>query len=167
MSPHSVSRLTLFAVISSFEQDLRSLAADTLEPQMTIHEIFAADTELYQRVLKRHREDPDALSDSPTMFELLSYTDFADCNQLLQHHRTYLTGPIQTQLTSIQEAVSGLAPIRNRVMHTRPLHFDDLAVTMDAASDLVRRNKTLWPSVESTLKRLREEPSFVLSLAGC
>ena len=54
--------------------------------------------------------------------------------------------------------------MRNRVMHTRPLHFDDLACTLDRANELIRRNKALWPELDKTLRLLQEEPSFVLSL---
>lgn len=164
MPSYSVSRLTLFSVISAIEHDLRTLVSDSIGPQMAIDAIFAGDADLYQRVLKRHREDPDALSDTPTLSDLLNYSDFSDCCQLLHRHRDRLTSTIQTQLPTLQDAINSLAPIRNRVMHTRPLHFDDLARTIDTATDLVRRQKLMWPMLEGTLKRLQEEPSFVLSL---
>ncbi len=164
MSSYSVSRLTLFAALSALEQDLRAIVFDALCPQLSIAELFSGNDDLLARVQKRHREDADAVSATPALQELLNYSDFADCNQLLQKHRASLPVPIQTQLPTINETVVALAPIRNRVMHTRPLHYDDLAATLDRETDLVKRNKMLWPAVETMLKRLQDEPSFVLSL---
>lgn len=164
MASYSVSRLTLFAALSALEKDLRMLVFDVLGSQLSIAELFTGNDELLSRVQKRHREDAEATSATPNLQELLNYTDFADCNHLLQQHRQRLTSPIQTQLPAINDAVTTLAPVRNRVMHTRPLLFDDLARTLDSANELLKRNKTLWPNVDVTLRRLQEEPSFVLSL---
>src|SRR5690349_11733975 len=133
MASYSVSRLTLFAVISSLEQDLRALVFEALGPQMSISEIFRGNDELLARVQTRHKDDTDRISGSASLQDLLNYSDFSDSNGLLQMHKSRLPTPVQAQLTAINEAVSTLAPVRNRVMHTRPLHFDDLACTLDAA----------------------------------
>jgi LuxR family glucitol operon transcriptional activator len=164
VASYSVSRLTLFAVISSFEEDLRTLVFDSLGAQMSIPELFDGNDDLFARIQKRHREDSDSISENPTLRELLNYSDFADSNQLLQKYRSSLSSPVQIQLPAVNDTVVALAPIRNRVMHTRPLHFDDLARTLDSVDELLRRNRSLWIAVDKTLSLLKNDPSFVLSL---
>jgi Tfp pilus assembly protein PilF/cold shock CspA family protein len=166
MPTYSVSRLTLFAVISALERDLRELVLDSLDPQLSMEELFAENDELFLKMQKRHRDDPESVSESagPTARDLLAYSDFSDSNQLLQVHRKSLPTVVQNQVGTINATVQALAPIRNRVMHTRPLHFDDLAQTLDRVDELLERNRTLFPHVQTMLKQLQEEPSSVLSL---
>jgi LuxR family transcriptional regulator, glucitol operon activator len=164
MASYSVSRLTLFALLSALERDLRALVLDALGTQFSIAELFAGNEGLLSRVQTRHKEDTDVVANTATLEDLLNYSDFSDANQLLQQHKIRLTSPVQVQLTTLNETVQALAPVRNRVMHTRPLRFDDLACTIDQVSGLVGRNRSLFPELDKTLRLLREEPSFVLSL---
>src|ERR1035437_5763363 len=103
-------------------------------------------------------------SGTASLQDLLNYSDFSDSNNLLQQHKKALPSTIQAQLPAIASAVNALAPVRNRVMHTRPLHFDDLASTLDTANELLKRSKAPWPALDKTLRLLQDEPSFVLSL---
>lgn len=164
MASYSVSRLTLFAVLTSFEQDLRALVFDCLGPQMSVPDIFVSNTDLLARVQTRHKDDADRTSGTASLQDLLNYSDFSDSNNLLQQHKKALPSTIQAQLPAIASAVNALAPVRNRVMHTRPLHFDDLASTLDTANELLKRSKAPWPALDKTLRLLQDEPSFVLSL---
>jgi len=82
----------------------------------------------------------------------------------LNAHRDKLPGDVGKYLREQTVAFDRLVPIRNRIAHSRPLNFDDLAVALDTCQDFVRSNSDLWSELRETLIRLKEEPSFVLGL---
>ncbi|WP_219587486.1 hypothetical protein, partial [Vibrio parahaemolyticus] len=61
-------------------------------------------------------------------------------------------------------ALQKLVPIRNRVMHIRPLQFEDFPTVTNTCKKLSEEESSIWPKVKSTLERLEVDPSFVLSL---
>jgi hypothetical protein len=108
---------------------------------MSIPDIFAGNDDLLARVQTRHKDDVDRVSAAASLQDLLNYSDFSDSNNLLQKHKGHVPSAIQAQLSAINDAVGALAPVRNRVMHTRPLHFDDLASTLDRANELLNHGR--------------------------
>jgi cold shock CspA family protein len=159
---HNISRLTLYAVISAIEEDLRQLIHVHLNDQKEPRDLFGVD--LYERCLERLKTDFGVVGDHPSLGELLPYLDFSDPYQVLNSNSSLLPLSLSKYIKDVTPLLEKLAPIRKRVMHSRPLNFDDLAVALDAAQDLVKDQEGVWINLQSTLLRLKQEPSFVLGL---
>lgn len=157
----SVSRLTLFALISSIEEDLRNQIYINLLSQDDTRKIFSE--EIYNKCLTRLNTDIE-ITQEITPFQLLTYLDFGDAFQILNRNKSLLPPEYSKHLSSMTLTLEKLIPIRNRVMHTRPLLFDDLALTFEISRNLVNEKKSFWRYLEETIKKLEKDPSYVLGL---
>jgi LuxR family transcriptional regulator, glucitol operon activator len=157
----SVSRLTLYAVLSAIEEDLRKAIQHNLS-HIDANQLLGE--EVLKKAIKRVEIDLE-LDDKLASHELLlSYIDFADAYKTLNTHSKSLPANIAKYLKEITPNLEKLAPIRNRVAHSRPLNFDDLSVALDTAAELINNNVFDWNELKTTLLRLNQEPSFVLGL---
>src|SRR5262245_18413419 len=96
--------------------------------------------------------------------DLSNYIDFGDAFSLLNRCSHLLERDLGKSLVDHTNELSALVPIRNRVYHTRPLQFDDLANVIDISAYLASDRALHCNITAKTLIRLREEPSFVLGL---
>lgn len=151
----------MYAIISAVEQDLRCAVASYLGPNKTCDELFAP--EMLTKLRERLRADEDVLDEENSLERLLDYADFADTFQLLATNKSLLLEHIATHFTHVTPKLERLTPIRNRVMHIRPYHYDDLAVVTNTAEELLEL-PAIWINLELTMSRLKNEPGFVLGL---
>ena len=117
--------------------------------------------ELSRTARDRLQKDQIQPADEPTLEELLYYTDFADAFMLLNRNKAVLPKPIAREIQDRTNQFEALAPIRNRIAHSRPLNFDDLAVTLDFAQELCSSGSPSWECLRATLAKLKSDPSFV------
>lgn len=82
---YSLTRLTLFAIISSIEQDLRQQAILHLKDHISAEEIFTRD--VYEKCLDRYMKENGFTSEKPNLEDLILYSDLADVYQALNMHR--------------------------------------------------------------------------------
>src|ERR1051325_3126925 len=130
---YSASRLTAYALISALESDLRSIAIEYLREAGTPIELMGR--ELYQTISQRLAGDYGNVSD-PALAELLDFADFGGIVDFLNRHRPKLPSGVAAALGAVAPDLQKIAPIRNRVMHARPLQFDDLAITLDVVENV-------------------------------
>ena len=158
----SVTRLTLYALISAIEEDLRDRLGTFLPRDNLAVSVFGE--QLFKKVADR--SDTVASRDkTPTALEdLLLFCDYGDTIQLARTHKRRLPDSLATQLTSLNNELTNLISIRNRVMHSRPLEFDDLAKTADLCERLLSE-PGFWPELDAIKNRLTTEPEFVIRLS--
>jgi hypothetical protein len=159
---YSISRLTLFAVISAIETDLREIISNYLGLRTDLENVLGL--ELAKQTLERYEKDFGPIANPPTVDQLLTYIDFADSYEVINSNASSLAKDIAKYVKSVTASLEKLVPIRNRVMHSRPLLFDDFATALDMAEVLTTNQDYPWNNVKSTLVRLEKEPSFVLNL---
>lgn len=160
--PASLSRLTLYALISSIEVDMRdSLRRYATGAQSPI-DFFGKD--LLDTVLNRAGAETLGEAAPPEIGALLDYIDFGDVLALSRRHQTSLPERYSSQIKSLHTEFERLALTRNRVMHSRPLEFDDLARTSNIC-EILLREAHLWPSLVSTHHELAQHPEHVLKLS--
>jgi LuxR family transcriptional regulator, glucitol operon activator len=158
----SATRLTLYAILSSIEDDLRKLIVLHLADQATSLQIFGED--LLAICQARLEKDPSVVSNEQPTHQLLFYADFGDLHKIINSNSNIVPSGIAQYMRQITGELEKLIPIRNRVAHGRPLVFADLPTTLDTAETLVTSRDIPWTELKSTLQRLKTEPSFVLSL---
>lgn len=163
MSGYSVSRLSLYAAISAVEQDLRDLISVHLTPQIGTEEIFG---DLLNKIQERFSKDKELFGEEdPSPENLILYLDFAESYQLLSSHKKSIPSDIYNSIRRITPKLDKLIPIRNRVMHSRPLGYEDFSIALDVTTGLLQEAQEInWKNLRLTLLKLQQEPSFVLSL---
>lgn len=158
---YSVTRLTLYAILSSIEFDLRDLVKTNLDVSLDPRKILGED--LYAKAYKRALSDLIDVSD--LSFDIcINYLDFADTFRLLNSRSSDVSNNIINIIKKLTPYLDRLLPIRNRVMHSRPLDYEDFPTTLDTSKTLINEYPDLWNNLAETLDRLSTEPSFVLDL---
>lgn len=158
------TRLTCFALLSAVESDLRSAIREVA----TIAGLDSfLPTDVQQNSSRRWSEDhKTSEADSPPgASELLDYADFADLGKLLHVLADQFVKMNDRAVRDAADNLISLAPVRNRVCHTRPLEPDDFAALYDLARDTIKKFKPYGCNeTNNTLQRLQSSPSYVLSL---
>jgi tetratricopeptide (TPR) repeat protein len=152
------ARLTMYALLSETEADFRSLILAQLGNDLDAGELFHPDmlAKMQDRFKKEHHYEPSSLRD------LLSYADMGDVEQILRTHKTRLSSEPAEMLRVIGPRFAQLIPIRNRVMHSRPINFTDLPTVLQFCELLVAKFPSLFPDLTTASQMLRDDPSFVL-----
>ncbi len=160
METQSPARLMLYAAISAVETDLRNFITDHT-PSEEPREFLG--TELYDRCHERAAQQEELLS-SPTVVDLLPYADFADHFHLINANRALFPPGAASHIRDVTHKLEKLSPIRNRVMHSRPLQGADLPTTYDTIEGLARVRVGPWRNVRRTLRLLDADPSAIYDL---
>ena len=160
MKAHA-TRTTCFAIISGIEDDLRALVHQTCD---TLNIASFLPTDVRESANARWQKDnhSNALGHAEDDFELLNYIDFLDLSKILHTSIRSHSKVIAIDIEALARSFETLAPVRNRVCHTRPLEADDLLRCMDAAENILRLHGRSFPTLRRTLRSLRENPTSLL-----
>ena len=158
----STTRLTLFALLSAVEEDMRNLIVASLDNSDELTEILG---ENYDRAIERLRHDPQVDDEGEFgLADLLFYLDLGHLCPLLNQHRDKLSQEIGVFFRQKTELFSKLIPVRNRIAHTRPLLTEDFPLVVDSCSELANSELGIWDSLRTTQANLKDNSSFVLTL---
>lgn len=157
----SLSRLTLYALISATEEDMRELL-ETYSPHGASTEPLLGSA-LLATARSRAYKDQAATIDNLQLGDLLQYCDFGDLLQLLSSIKTSLPEDIRKNIVDLTPQIGALVQIRNRVMHARPLDFDDLP-TYSSATELLLKGGGTWPHLDKMTSQIKDRPEFLLKL---
>jgi LuxR family glucitol operon transcriptional activator len=159
---YSATRQTLYAVLSAIETDLRAVILQFLDGAMGYEEILGQKA--FEKSLSRYRNESDGTDGAPDLSSLLAYADFSDALETLSRHKESLPGDVCDSVVGQLEELAKLVAVRNRISHTRPLLFEDFPRTLEAARNLDAQGSAWFPTVSAVMRRLQNEPSFVLGL---
>jgi LuxR family glucitol operon transcriptional activator len=148
-----MSRARLFALITSFEQDMRAIVEKYLIGLVAEEVLLGNDyEEMRLRRARDHNEDE---------VSLVHYLDLRPCFDILLRNRGELAHELAEEISANAPLVQEVVPVRNRVMHGRPLKPEDPDSALTSLQMFTTRH---WPSVQQTLGRLRKdaawEPAF-------
>jgi len=155
----SATRLTCFALVAAIEEDMRAAIEADLGDRGTGALLGPERTE---KALARRQLA--GLGVTSSLRELLPYLDFGDSYEVLMSGKDALQGDFLTSLKSIGAEVGRLVAVRNRVAHMRPMEIDDSAHLLDIAKLLLGTDSRHWTSLDETVSRLGQDPSYVLGL---
>ena len=159
---HSTSRLLLYAILSSMEQDLRDLLSRHLPSGIDAQAVF--DRELFSRTLDRYIDEMGETFTEPSLSDLLPFTDFGDLCPTINANREQLPSELTAYIRSVTPRLNTLVQVRNRVSHSRPLLTNDVPGTMDAAEHLASTKIGPWSQLRTTLELIKEQPGFLLGI---
>jgi LuxR family glucitol operon transcriptional activator len=158
---YTIQRLTLYALISALESDLRDFLTLHVAP------LVKPETLLSESVKQKatDRFSNDNAEAFPSSEELLEYIDLGDALQAIRSHDNELDKVTKGYIKKYYLGLERVIPVRNRVMHSRPLEFDDLPKVSDLAAELVKSHRALWANLRTTRRALERNPDFVTALS--
>lgn len=157
----SISRLTLYALISAIEQDLREEIVTFLTNTAKPSEILGAP--LFKRIIERASQDMPQSELENSLDQLISFSDYGDAIQIVNAHKELVPESLAIQIRQNNAQLEHSIKVRNRVMHSRPLEFDDLAKTTDLCEKLTT-NREHWRAVRDVMFRMAAEPDYLLRI---
>src|SRR5258708_27354110 len=137
---YTIQRVTLDALISALERDLRDFLSLHIEPLVQPRTLLS--DVLRKRATERFVKENSESSPDPT--ELLEYLDLGEEIQAIRSHDSELDAVTKAYIKKYYLGLEAIVPIRNRVMHSRPLKFDDLYSVSDLTSALVKSHIAVW-----------------------
>lgn len=146
----SITRMTrsrLYVLFDAFENDTRGLIREYILPGRSEEEVLE---HCFERSIKRRESD-----NAEDLVDLIEYLDLREAYDLLNRYRSDLPKDLSQEIRRNTGQMDALVPIRNRVMHGRPLHAGDpdSAVSSCYAFDL-----SAWPTLRATLDHLVADP---------
>ncbi|MCW5909636.1 MAG: tetratricopeptide repeat protein [Cyclobacteriaceae bacterium] len=156
-------RLTLAAFIYGVEIDLKNVIKKNIAP---FHEDiqFFHDTELEAKVLERFNKENPGIDYKKNVEDIVDFLDFGDTFVILKKNNVFLSKQANDFLNSIYEELVTVIPVRNRVMHTRPLLGGDFAIVYDFITKLKLTDPIEWKATIETRSLIEKDPSYVLTL---
>ena len=165
MSTLMATRNTCFAIISSIEEDFRTLILALSSTDGKSVEILPSDVK--ENALRRRATDlqMDSISSNVSELDLLPYIDFADIAKILESKIAPLSPENKDWIIKTARGLLSLTAARNRVCHTRPLETEDLPSLIDFSQKILAQSSPFaFNSVSKTNDRLSHEPGFVFTL---
>ncbi|RRR86364.1 tetratricopeptide repeat protein [Streptomyces sp. RP5T] len=150
-----MTRARLYVLVDSFEDDMRQI----LLRYVLDHK---SDEEALGDSLERAQEKRDA-DPSGDGVAIVHYLDMREAYDILNRHRDALPAELGRELRICTTQMDTLVPIRNRVMHGRPLHEGDTEKALSACRAFTTR---FWPMLRETLDRLAVDPSWEPAFNG-
>ena len=152
-------RLTLYAFISSIEIDIRNFFISNINDS---NEKLLIDEELLTRLKIRSSKDGYFVDDT---IALIDYLDFGDCVSLLNKYKKFIPKSFHSTIEALTEELNKLLPIRNRVMHSRPLEYEDFPTVIDFIDYQIHKNELInWSATEEIKEKIKEDPSIIFGI---
>lgn len=156
-------RLTLAAFIYGIEIDIKNVIKKYITPYQSDIS-FMQDTELENKVINRFIKENPSVDYKSNLDDIVDFVDFFDSFNILKKNSVFLPKTISDYLNSIFQELCEIAPIRNRVMHTRPLLGGDFLIVYDFVQNLKCSSPIDWKFSIETKNLIEKDPSYLLSL---
>lgn len=140
------TRTALFNLIGAIESDLRSFVKEAL-PDCFLKNKDAVKEEARKRYVRDKKRNPKE------DLELLDFLHFGETYQILLTNKEKIREDIREEVVKHREKSELIIPIRNRVMHFRPLEEDDYYTVNEFAQNL---SKDLWPECKDLYQKIQK-----------
>lgn len=145
----------MFAVCSSIEYDLRQFIQES-ETTIEISE------QLVNKAKTRNKKGTILPSFDNHNLKLLEELDLGDLHSIITTNHAFFKLNLQSK-EKLDEIFLKIIPIRNRVMHSRPLEFADRSILEDALKQLDKTIQAIpWRQLKDTRLKILENPSQLL-----
>ena len=115
---YNASRMTMFALLSSIEEDLRNFIHSEFLVKYSVSDFLGP--KLYNKATVRDQKSDITHADKDYDYNLLTCLDFQDSIDIINSYKQELSKEESTLIEKITEQCAPLTAIRNRVVHSRP-----------------------------------------------
>ncbi|MGP9782176.1 NB-ARC domain-containing protein [Glutamicibacter sp. AOP12-B1-11] len=145
-----MSRARLYLLLEAFETDIRIL----IESHLLDHK---DESEIFVPTETASAEDRQSKDDNGRDVSIVHYMDLKPAFDALTRSKRSLPAALEEVISKKSADVAALVPIRNRVMHFRPLNMDD----PDVATTLVLGfPSNYWAKTAEILQKLNSDPTW-------
>lgn len=145
-----MTRARLYVLIDSFEIDMRRILVRYVLDHVAEEDAMGRD--VFNRASARRIAD-----DAEAVSSIAEYLDLQDAYDALNRNRLILPADLGDELRANTHAVNEIVPIRNRVMHGRPLASGDAEKVVGACERFTSR---YWPTTLETLQHLAKDATW-------
>lgn len=143
-----MTRSRLYILLDAFESDMRAILTryvlDHLNEETALGNSFASAN-------LRRESDTAAEVAQPLVF----YLDMREAYDILNRHREVLPTDVGREIKANTPSMDVLVPIRNRIMHGRPLHSEDAETAVGICQRFATR---YWSNLQAMIARLINDP---------
>lgn len=157
-------RLTLAAFIYSIELDLKQLITTYIASNFTDLS-FLGDNEYVEKIKFRFLKDFPGINVEENILQVVDYIDFQDSYTIILKNKNFVPSLIIEDLKKVTPKLNEIVPIRNRVMHTRPLLVGDFSEVYIFINEIEELRNITWSTTLETKRKIEEDPSYVLTLS--
>lgn len=154
-------RLRLYALLTAMEGDLRNLIRNNILPGKTILQVFGE--EAVAKFRDRQLKDPDQDTD-PALQDLIEYADLGDAIDAARKCASDLGADGLKHFKLYHSKLAALIPIRNRVMHSRPLLLDDMPNVASYCKEISKSRPQFWPGLADIISKLEGDQNYLLRI---
>lgn len=148
-------RLTMSAFFFGIERDLKNTIIEYITPYQDNISFFQ-DKALESKIISRFRKDNPGGNPENNIEELIENLDFQDTFVLLNKNKSLLPDHIAKYLISTLDNLYSLAPIRNRVVHTKPLLSDDFFTLSNYIQIIDEKNPIIYFNTVNIKKNIED-----------
>lgn len=152
-----LDRYRLFALFDALEVDLRATIRDFVVAASSSDAEALGST--FPKVVARRADDPDSERTETPLWE---YLDLGDEIDLLNERKATLPPELASAMRQATPSLKEAVPVRNRVMHRRPLLPDDLDRSVQALEAAASCGIPLT-RVHEVCQQILDDPSWVPS----
>ena len=146
-------RLTMSAFFFGIERDLKNAILEYITPYQENISFFQ-DKALESKVISRFKKDNPGGNPENNIEELIENLDFQDTFVLLNKNKSLLPDHIAKYLISTLDNLYNLSPIRNRVVHVKPLLSDDFFTLSKYIQTIDEKNPIIYFNTVKTKKNI-------------
>lgn len=154
----TATRLTLYAFISSIEIDLRRFISTNITET---NQSLLFDEKLKEKLIDRSKSSLEFDFD---LSNLIQYLDFGDCINLINKFKRIFPQSFEEKLAKLTKELEKVTPVRNRVMHSRPLEFEDFPIVTDFIKEVKYYDFIKWTSTVDIENKISNDPSAIFSI---
>lgn len=141
----TANRLQMYAAVYAFERDIRDIVNRYLVKGKSLEAILGVDEHslIMARIAKPENE--------PIDIDPIDMMDLRPSYDLLNRHRSELPSGLADEVRANTERLDTIVPIRQRLMHARPLASDDSEKLVSALSCFTHSS---WQGTQSVIEKI-------------
>lgn len=156
-------RLTIAAFIYAIEIDLRKVIAKNIIPNFQDLS-FLREEEIILSVKNRFIKEFPGTDPEKNLNDAIDFIDFKDSYTTVLKNKEFFPDEVFKYIKSISAQLDLIIPIRNRVMHARPLDMGDFSTIWTFVSDIANDKSIDWSTTKDTQAKIENDPSYVFTL---
>lgn len=141
----TANRLQMYAAIYAFERDIRDIVNRYLIKGKSLEEVLSIDE--HSKVMARIAKPEN----DPIDVDPIDMMDLRPSYDLLNRHRAELPHALADEVRANTDRLDTLVPIRQRLMHARPLAADDSEKLVSALSCFAHSS---WQGTQSVIEKI-------------
>lgn len=161
---NSLYRITAYAYISSLEVCLKDLIVTYMGNNVLKDETVKIPKDACTKAIQRLVKDIGFEDENLQVLDIINYFDYGDLLQIINSNKSNININVFNYLFKINKDLEKVIPIRNSVMHARPISFSDYHYIFELCSTLTEQeNYDVWNQLVLLKNQIDKDENYVFS----